>query len=50
MKQKNNTRKAKLIIKENGAISGESDTAALAMIYLNRDRYTSKMKMAPFCG
>ena len=50
MKKKNAMRKAKLIIKENGCISGESDTAALAELYLHRDRYTSKMNKPPFCG
>ena len=50
MKRKKNTLKAKLIIKENGALSGESDSAALAVIYMNRDKYTSKMLKPPFCG
>ena len=50
MKKKNAMHKARLIIDENGCISGKSDTAALAIIYLNRSRYTSKMNKPPFCG
>ena len=50
MKRKKSTLKAKLIIKENGSLSGESDTAALATIYMNRDKYTAKMMKPPFCG
>ena len=50
MKPKKNMLRARLIIKDNGALSGESDSAALAVIYLNRDKYTSKMLRPPFCG
>ena len=49
-KKKKELLKAKLIIKENGALSGESDSAALSTIYMNRDKYTSKMKRPPWCG